>query len=194
MPLLIENLPNGIEKALDASVSELIGHGALAIGSRSRPAVSVPVPVHHLGADAIAYGKGVAAAQQVGWLATLTTDGEVRGTIELVPLKAKRKGATAPQGLSFGGFTTGPLQRALAAAIEAAAKSAGKREVKLAVLRAPAVYLLALWLQGSGGDQLVPIAPAPAPLKAGESYPADRALGDLAEAAQSALGGDEARS
>jgi len=31
MPLLIEKLPKGFEKVLDASVAELVGHGAVAM-------------------------------------------------------------------------------------------------------------------------------------------------------------------
>ena len=193
MPLLTESPPAGIEKVLDATVSELVGHGALAVGARTRPAVSVPVRVHHLGADAIAAGKGLAAVQPTGWLSTLSTDGEVRGTIELIPARTARKGTASADGLRFGGFTTGPLQRALAAAIDTAAKASGRSEVQLAVLRVPALYLLALWLRGKGGDRLVPIAPCPPPLKAGEAYPADRALSLLQAAAKSVLEGDEAR-
>jgi hypothetical protein len=193
MPLLTESPPKGIEKVLNATVSELVGHGAIALGTRSRAQVSMPIRVHNLGADAIAAGKGLGAAQLTGWLSTLTTDGEVRGTIELVPLKPPRKGAAAPDGVRFGGFTTGPLQRALAQTIEAATKSTARDKVQMAVLRVPALYLLALWLHDDGGDRLVPVPPSPAPLKAGESYPAERALASLAEAAKAVLQGDDAR-
>ena len=193
MPLLTESPPKGIEKVLDATVSELVGHGALALGSRALPAVSAPIRVHNLGADAIAAGKGLAAVQPIGWLSTLTTDGEVRGTIEVIPARPARKGTASAEGLRFGGFTTGPLQQALAAAIETAAKSSGRSEVQIAVLRVPALYLLALWLRDKGGDRLVPIAPCPSPLKAGEAYPAERALASLQEAAKSVLEGGEAR-
>jgi hypothetical protein len=194
MPLLSEKPPKGYEKVLDASVAELVGHGAVTMGTRVRPAVSTPIRVHHLGADAIAAGKGLAAAQPTGWLATLTTDGEVRGTIELMPPKAGRKGAEAPAGVRFGGFATGPLHRGLAAAMAEAAKTAGRSKVEVSVLRAPALYLLALWLRDETGDRLVPIAPSPPPLRAGETYPADRALEMLAGAARTALEGDETRS
>ena len=193
MPLLTEKPPKGFEKVLDASVAELVGHGAVAIGARTRPAVSAPIRVNHLGADAVAAGKGVAAAQPTGWIVILTTDGEVRGSLELVPLKPLRKGAEPPPGVRFGGFATGPLHRGLAAAMEAAEKAAGRNEVEVSVLRAPALYLLALWLRGKGGDRLVPVAPCPPPLKAGEAYPADRALAMLAKAATEVLEGDATR-
>ena len=124
----------------------------------------------------------------------MTTDGEVRGTIELTPPKPGRKGAGPPAGLSFAGFATGPLHRGLAAAIAEAAKTAGQSKVEVSVVRAPALYLLALWLHDETGDRLVPIAPSPPPLRAGEAYPADRALAMLAEAAKVVQEGDETRS
>lgn len=194
MPLLTESPPEGTEKVLNATVSELVGHGAIALGTRSSPAVSMPVRVYNLGADAIAAGRGLAAAQPTGWLVTLSADGEVRGTIELIPAKPARKGETLPAAVRFGGFSTGPLHRALAGAIESAAKAAGRSNVQLAVLRVPALYLLALWLRDDNGDRLVPIAPSPPPLKAGEAYPASRALDSLRQAAKQALSGDSARS
>ena len=43
MPLLTEKPPKGFEKVLDASVAELVGHGALSLAGRARPAVSAPV-------------------------------------------------------------------------------------------------------------------------------------------------------
>ena len=61
------------------------------------------------------------------------------------------------------------------------------------MLRAPALYLLALWLHDTNGDRLVPIAPCPPSLKAGETYVAERALSLLAEAAKAVLEGDETR-
>lgn len=194
MPLLTDSPPAGIDKVLNDTVSELVGHGTLAMGLRARAAVSAPVRVYNLGADAIASGKGLAAAQATGWLSTLTTNGEVRGTIELVPQRPARKGAAASERLRFGGFTTGPLQRALTAAIQAAAKAAGRSEVRLAVLRVPALYLLALWLRGEDGDRLVPVPPCPPSLRPGEPYPAERVLASLAEAARNVAKSDDTRS
>ena len=61
------------------------------------------------------------------------------------------------------------------------------------MLRAPALYLLALWLRDKDGDRLVPIAPCPPSLKAGEAYVAERALAMLVDAAKVVLEGDETR-
>ncbi|HQR70465.1 MAG TPA: hypothetical protein PLE54_07675 [Burkholderiaceae bacterium] len=191
MPLLTESPPAGIDKVLRDTVSELVGHGTLAIGLRAKTAVSTPVRVYNLGADAIAAGKGLAAAKPTGWLSTLVTDGEVRGTIELVAQRG-RKGASA-EGLRFGGFTSGPLQRELAASVARARESASRAEVHLAVLRVPALYLLALWLRGDNGDRLVPVPPCPPALKPGEHYVAERALAMLAESARDVAKAEDAR-
>ncbi len=193
MPLLTESPPKGADKVLKAAVSELVGHGALAVGTRSRPTLSMPVPVYNLGADDIAAGKGLSAARPTGWLVTLSTDGEIRGTIELVPSKPARTDVTRSEAVRFGGFSEGPLHRDLSAAITAAAKASGRSKVQLAVLRVPALYLLALWLRDDTGDRLVPIPPSPSPLKPGEAYPANRALDALKRAAKLVLEGDAAR-
>jgi len=193
MPLMTDSPPAGTEKVLNDVVSELVGHGAVAMGLRAQAAVSAPMRVYNLGADAIAAGKGLAAAQATGWLSTLTSNGEVRGTIELVPQRPSRKTEGSSDRLRFGGFTTGPLQRSLAASIADAEKAAGRSRVRVAVLRVPALYLLALWLHGDDGDQLIPVPPCPQTLKPGERYAAERALATLVEAARSVAKADDAR-
>ena len=193
MPLITESPPAGTEKVLNDVVSELVGHGGVAMGLRAKAAVSAPVRVHNLGADAIAAGKGLDAAQATGWLSTLTSDGQVRGTIELVPRRQTRRTGGAAEGLGFGGFTSGPLQRSLANTIEAAEREAGRSSVRVAVLRVPALYLLAVWLHGDEGDQLIPVPPCPPSLKPGERYPAERAFAALMEAARSVSKTDDAR-
>ena len=52
----------------------------------------------------------------------------------------------------------------------------------------------ALWLREKDSDRLLPIAPCPAPLKAGEPYPAERALAELREAAAAVAKIDDTRS
>ena len=99
MPLLTEKPPKGFEKVLDASVADCRPWRRIA-GARARRRSRLLFRVLHLGADAVAAGKGLAAAQPTGWLTTLATDGEVRGTVELVPPKSARKGAAPPAGVS----------------------------------------------------------------------------------------------
>lgn len=89
MSLLAGMPPGGFESLVDASVAELVGHVALALGTRARPAVSAPLRLHHLGADAIATGKGLAAALPAGWPAAVTTNGEERSSIELRIVRSK---------------------------------------------------------------------------------------------------------
>ncbi len=78
-----------------------------------------------------------------------------------MPPKPGRKGVEPAAGLSFAGFATGPLHRGLAAAIAEAARTAGQSKVEVSVVRAPALYLLALWLRDETGDRLVPMPQVP---------------------------------
>jgi hypothetical protein len=191
MPLMSDAPPAGAERIIDAAIAELLGHGALALARGSKPSVSTPIQLYHLGADAIAERKGLAGAVAVGWLATVRNGSEVLGSLELI--SNPRAKPRMPK-VKFGGFTSGPLHRGLAEALDAADRRAGRARITAAVLRAPAVYLLALWLKDGDADDLVPVAPAPPPLTANEPIAAQRALDALQAAAEAALEGDPGRS
>jgi hypothetical protein len=188
MPLMLDPAPRGTEKAIDAALSELVGQGAISFGRETAPTASAPVPVFHLGADAIAGRKGLEAATPVGWVVTVRNGSEVLGSLEL------QSDPKAEGGVRFRSFASGPVHRGLAAAVDVAAERAGRARVRLSLLRAPAVYLLALWTNDGTTDTLTPIAPAPAPLRAGEPEPARQALDALAVAAKRAVAGEETRS
>jgi hypothetical protein len=191
MALIIEQLPKGAERVIDATLVDLVSHGGIGLARSAPVMTTTPVPVYHLGADALAEGRGLAAAKHVGWIATVRNGSEVMGSLELAPNPPSRaEGAPA----RFAGFAQGPLHRGLARSVEAARKQAGRRRVRARLLRAPAVYLLALWLTDGDVDTLVPIAPAPAPLKAGEPAPAADVLAALSAAAKRALAGEPTRS
>lgn len=191
MPLTIEPVPEGAERVIDATMVELVSHGGLAVARSTTPTASTPLPVYHLGADAIAERRGLAAAKHVGWLTTVRNGTEVIGSLEFAPAKRARRGGAPVQ---FTSFAKGPLHRGLAHAVDVAAKQVQRRKVRARILRAPAVYLLALWLTEGDEDALMPIAPAPPPLEAGKLQPAAKVLAALAEAAKQAYAGDERRS
>lgn len=190
MPLIIEQPPRGAERVVDAAIGELVGHGSIAMPRGASPSLGSPMPVYHLGADALAERRGLAAASQVGWLTSVRNDTEVMGSLEFAPVARPRKGQPP---VRFASFTQGPLHRGIADVVAAETKRVGRRRVKARLLRAPAVYLLALWLEEGDGDTLVAIAPAPPPLKAGEPLPAVKALAALASSAKQAVAGDDAR-
>ena len=191
MPLHIEPPPKGAERVVDATMAELVHHGGVALARFAKPTAATPLPVYHLGADALAEGRGLAAATHAGWITTVRNGPEIMGSLELAPRKRAKSGAPPVQ---FASFAQGALHRGIANAVELAGKQAGRRKIRARLLRAPAVYLLALWLNDGDSDTLVPIAPAPAPLKAGEPVPAAEALAALAPAARRALAGDAKRS
>ncbi len=188
MPLTIEQLPEGAAEVVDATIVELVSHGGIAIASSAAPTVATPLPVYHIGAEALVGRRGLAAATHVGWVATVRNGSEVMGSLELSP--GPQSGA-AP--VRFGSFAQGPLHKGIAGAVDAAGTQAGRKQVRARLLRAPAVYLLALWLTDGDTDTLVPIAPAPAPLRAGEPMLAADALGALADAARQAIAGPRQR-
>jgi hypothetical protein len=190
MPLMLDAPPFGAERVIDAAIQELIGHGAVAMGNGAKPTVASPLPLFHLGADAIAAGKDLQAAEQIGWLAPLQNGGEVLGGLELARVKRPKDGAPA---VRFASFSSGPLQRGLAEALATAERAARRKDLRVTLLRAPAVYLFALWLSGADGDVLVPIPPAPPPLKPYEPISAQQGLEDLRAAAKAALDGDDMR-
>lgn len=184
MPLTIEHLPKGAERVVDATMVELVSHGGIALARSATPTAATPLPVYHVGADALAEQRGLAAAAHVGWITTVRNGSEVMGSLELAP-KRRAKAGVPP--VKFTSFAQGPLHRGIANAVEAARKVVGRRKVRARLLRAPAVYLLALWLTDGDSDTLVPISPAPAPLKAGEAMPAAEALAALAATAKRVL-------
>jgi len=185
MPLTIEPLPDGAAQVVDATIVELVSHGGIAIASSAAPTVATPLPVYHIGADAIAARRGLAAATHVGWIATVRNGSEVMGSLELVP--NQEFNATAP--VSFGSFAQGPLHKGIAGAVDLAGQRVGTKPVRARLLRAPAVYFLALWLTDGATDTLIPIGPAPAPLASGQPIAAAEALIRLADAAARALAG-----
>jgi hypothetical protein len=70
-------------------------------------------------------------------------------------------------------LTEGAFVRATAEALRAAEERPEVRETtfELCLLRAPALYLVTLWLHAADRDDLfVPLHPAPAPLEAGRPY------------------------
>ena len=189
MPLTIEQLPDGAAQVIDTTMVELVSHGGIAIASSAAPTVATPLPVYHIGADALAERRGLAAATHVGWIATVRNGSEVMGSLELVPNQGS--GATAP--VRFGSFAQGPLHRGIAGAVDLAGQQVGPKQVRARLLRAPALYFLALWLTDGATDTLIPIGPAPARLVSGQPTAAAEALIVLADAARQALAGPPPR-
>src|SRR5579859_6912972 len=132
--------------------------------------VNRPHPVYDLGADAIAAGRGLAAAVLSG-NRYMVNDGSA--AVAAAEIQADDQGNAT----RLTHVNTGPYVQATAQALASVASrpevSAGSYEIRL--LRAAAIYVMALWLKpdSGGADILYPLPPTPDGLEAGRPYSAD---------------------
>lgn len=184
MPLMLHAAPANSARVFEDAIIDLRSSGLLALPYSARPTLSSPMRVFALDAPSIAQGRGLAEARPIGWWSEVHSDGAVVGALELTDVPSPGRGRSS---LRFGACFTGALQRGVADAIRRSAREAGRRRVLVALIRAPAVQLTAIWLKQGIGDVLVPVAPANAALDDRVPIAADVALRALAPAAQRAL-------
>jgi hypothetical protein len=131
--------------------------------------VDQPHPVYDLGADAIAAGRGLAAAVFSGYR-YMVSDGSA--AVAAAEIQTDDQGNAT----RLTHVNTGPYVQATAQALTSVAShpevSGGSYEIRL--LRAAAIYVMALWLKpdSGGADILYPLSPAPAGLEAERPYSA----------------------
>jgi len=129
--------------------------------------LAVPHRVYNLGLSDIKGANSVGKAKPSAWRYLVVEEGTVIAAAEAIQRTANAKPL-------FSNTNEGPFVDSTAKAIEAAEHlpevEAGNYEI--AVLRVPALYLIALWLKGAGtkppDDIFIPLDPAPAGLTAGE--------------------------
>lgn len=132
--------------------------------------VDQPHPVYDLGADAIVAGRGLAAAVFSGFRYMVRDGGSAVAAAEI---QADDQGNAT----RLTHVNTGPYVEATAHALTSVASrpevGAGHYEVR--VLRAAAIFVMALWLkpESGGGDILYPLPPTPDGLEAERPYSAD---------------------
>jgi hypothetical protein len=126
-----------------------------------------------LGLDAILAGQGLAAAHLVLWTHVLPAG---LGQQAVVAETAAASG-------EFAQLTDGPHAAAMQPALDRlrADPAIVSAVFNLALLKVPALFVSAMWLQGTGGaaDILIPLDPAPQPLVAGQHYDAAAFLAAL---------------
>lgn len=110
-------------------------------------------PVYAATAQDVLDGTVLAAAQLIGWRVIVSKDGQ--------PLAAVESDASVNEGP----FVAGTVEAVTAAEEKFAADA---RDYELRLLRIPAVYAIAIWLHANDADVLIPVAPAPASLRANE--------------------------
>jgi hypothetical protein len=126
-------------------------------------------------------GRGLQAARPSGWR-FLIQDGE----------KVVAAAETVVTGISaehlFSGFSEGPFAPSTADAIRTAQRlpDVERGEFELRLLRVPALYFMAVWVYDTGGkgDLLLPLAPAPQGIQAGQAVAATTLLRELASRAE----------
>jgi hypothetical protein len=124
----------------------------------------------------------VDAAELVGWRALLEEDGRVVAAVEVPTAQRGPAGAVVNRG-SFAQSTLTALATAERQELVASER------VELRLLRVNALYVVALWLHAAeaGADIFVPLAPAPAPLRAETAYESAPFEKEVSELARSVL-------
>jgi hypothetical protein len=154
--------------------------GAAALVVSPNSSALRPHPVYELGLDDLAAGKGIEAARPVAWRYLLVSNGQARQAAEVIP--DPRGG-----GSQFGALTTGFVageEEALRVADQLPEIKQGTYEIR--ALRAPALYVMALWLKDVDGDddRFIVMPPAFPPVQSLYAYPTSDLLAVLHQVAQ----------
>jgi hypothetical protein len=178
VPIVTPEIPSA---ALDAVRQALAATGRYPRRAGGALSLTAPHEVFSVALKRLAAGDRIAAAaEMVGWRALLEEDERVVAAVELPGREPEKTGAVVNRG-SFVDSTVTALRAA-----ERHPRADAER-LELRLLRADALYLLALWLHSAdGGDDLFyPLAPAPPPLNAEKEYDAERFGAEVAELARS---------
>ncbi len=185
MTLRVPEAPAKTVDAIQRHLSDLAGraefqHRGLSGARLGDLALAAPHDVYTLGLDAVARGAGLDEAQVVGRRFLVMDDDRPVAAAEVADDDGS--GFQANEG-RFVAATAAAIRRAE----EDPELAEGRYELRL--LRIPALYLMALWLSDDdgGADRVVPLAPAPKPLRPGASYAPDELLGLLREPARHRL-------
>jgi hypothetical protein len=179
MPIVTPELPSD---ALDGVRRALAATGRFPRQPRGVLSLSTPHRVFSVALERLAAGDNIAdAADLVGWRALLEEDERVVAAVELSD-REPGKGSVV---VNRGGFVE---STATTLRVAERHERADVERLELRLLRANALYLLALWLHpsdGSGDDLFFPLAPAPPPLRAETAYGSEAFGAEVSELARS---------
>lgn len=168
MPIETPQLTDAEVEAIRARVGELgarpeYAGREIARARRDALAVAIPHDVYTLSLEAIATGAGLDVAEPIGRRCLVLAGEHPIATAELAAAGSTTGGQVT---LTEGPFTEATV-KAVAAAEALPQIADGDHELRL--LRIPALYLMAIWLEGPAAHQrlLIPLEPVPAGLEAG---------------------------
>jgi hypothetical protein len=178
VPIVTSKLP---PDAIDAVRTTLSATGRFPRRRGGALSLSSPHPIFTVALERLASGdQPLDAAELVGWRALLEENERVVAAVELPGEDPGAAGALVNRG-AFVQSTVVALTTA-----ERHERVASER-LELRLLRVNALYLLALWLHPADGDGdlFLPLAPAPAPFRAGVPYERTAFETELSEMARS---------
>lgn len=174
MPIRTSPVPADAMEALWTGLGQMDGAAeiqtvaAISSGHEASWQEGVPQPIYHLGLDAIASGRGLDAAEPIGWRYLL-------GQTATPPtIAADVLRAPAGQSYVFAGLNQGPFVGQMLEVLRRTGRdpkvSQGDFEPRM--LRVPALYIVALWLKERSPwrDILIPLEPSHPALTPGLSY------------------------
>jgi hypothetical protein len=162
MPLQMPTPPEAIATTVQSTLSafadqHLFTTPALRDTVPGGLTLSLPHQIYTIGVEDLAGGTGLSSARPVGWRYLISSAGKAIGCAETV--------ITADGSQVFSQFNEGPFVAATSAAVAAAQTlpQLGLGLFELRLLRIPALYIMALWLEAPGGigSLLVPLEPSP---------------------------------
>jgi hypothetical protein len=155
-------LSQGLQSIRQAQALDPRG-GSSALTLPASPHAMQPHPVYELGLDDLAAGKGLESVRLVAWRYLLVDNQQVRQAAEILPASGG--------GTRFGMLTTGFVAGAEPAfSLAEQLPDVQQRNYEIRSLRVPALYVMALWLKDTQGDQdrfilLPPVFPPLQPLR-----------------------------
>jgi hypothetical protein len=174
MPIHLPDAPDQASQVARGQLSLILssphaeGEGQLQAMSLAATAgnlsLSQPHRVYTATAADVLAGSILSSAKEDSWRYLVFSNGDE--AVAAVEVISRDGGAMELAHINEGPFVAGTVE-AIAAAADRLANDPHDFELRL--LRIPSLYLIALWLHANDADEVIPIAPAPAGLQAGET-------------------------
>jgi hypothetical protein len=178
----------GVEQVTRTFTLRTAGGAALSTRAAEAASLTSPHELRHVRLDALTEHRPLDDSEQAGWRYLVRAGGAAVAGAEV----ATEAGGGS---VAFSQLNEGPFVQATAEALETLEGrpevAAGDYEVRM--VRVPALYVVALWLEDLDGDEdlVLPLAPAPEFLEAGRIYREPEFLDALVDPARQRLAFDD---